>query len=312
MILTIRYRVFLILWALLYMGPLVAGLAGFGWQMIPVFTAIFVLWLLIMRPGMWPKSAADWQTPSQIGKLLLWAAFQAVLVGFCFGVGRGIGGTMGTLATVPPWVPPLMSLMAIPLARLVWNPAATTPEMDAFLDHAIIEVNATNAALTAEQAGAEGLRQDTVARAQAACAPFIATLQNLSENTTDAEIEVILAGSRNAVHPMTLLDALENRAESGQITPQQRRAFILHATDLGSADRYLGNGYLAQAFDIAGEDAARLSLFAGRATALLTACPAAMMDTPTSARVRSVAGRHPQAEAALMALAAQMDTLDDD
>jgi hypothetical protein len=46
--------------ALLYLGPLLAGLRGFGWPVVPVFAAIFVLWLIVLRPA----AAADPATPA--------------------------------------------------------------------------------------------------------------------------------------------------------------------------------------------------------------------------------------------------------
>ena len=41
--------------ALLYMGPLLAGLSGMGWAALPVFMALFALWLVVMRPAQWPR-----------------------------------------------------------------------------------------------------------------------------------------------------------------------------------------------------------------------------------------------------------------
>ncbi|WP_305016857.1 hypothetical protein [Mycobacterium tuberculosis] len=41
---------------------LVAGLGGFGWTMTLPFTAIFVVWLMILRPEQWPASPEEWLT----------------------------------------------------------------------------------------------------------------------------------------------------------------------------------------------------------------------------------------------------------
>jgi len=39
-----RIRMLMAATALLYLGPLLAGLAGFGWPMVYAFATIFTLW----------------------------------------------------------------------------------------------------------------------------------------------------------------------------------------------------------------------------------------------------------------------------
>ncbi|MDP2740575.1 MAG: hypothetical protein Q8O82_18140 [Pseudorhodobacter sp.] len=130
-----RLQIFRVAGVLLYGGPLLAGLGGFGWPVVPVFIAIFLLWLVILRPQEWPASLADWQRPEAMVALAARAAVQLLLVALCFGIGRGIGGVLGGTPTVPVVVPIAMSLLAIPLARLVGNPAEAA-ELDAPLDDA--------------------------------------------------------------------------------------------------------------------------------------------------------------------------------
>lgn len=48
--------------ALLYIGPLIAGLCGFGWSMAAPFIGIFVVWLMILRPEQWPSTPEEWLT----------------------------------------------------------------------------------------------------------------------------------------------------------------------------------------------------------------------------------------------------------
>ena len=50
-----RLRLLMGATALLYLGPVLAGLGGFGWSVVPVFTAIFLLWLIVLRPHQWPQ-----------------------------------------------------------------------------------------------------------------------------------------------------------------------------------------------------------------------------------------------------------------
>jgi len=313
MSLTMRHRLFLVASALLYMGPLVAGLAGYDWQMIPVFTLIFLLWLVVMRPATLPANLADWMSAKVLVTFVGLLLVQVVLVSLCFGIGRGIGGIMiGALATVPVWVPPLMSLMSVPLARLLWNPAASSPEMDAFLDKATADLLAMNARLGASHDQDSQALSAQLARARTEAAPFVDALRALPETAGDAAIEAILQRSGSQIPPTSLLDALSALADAGQITPLQRRAFILQMSDTACADLHLGTGQIARAFEIAGEHGPRLKLFAERTAQLLTARPIAMMDAPATARVRDAAPRHPVAESALRALADQMAALDDD
>ncbi|MDZ4097043.1 MAG: hypothetical protein U1D35_19280, partial [Paracoccaceae bacterium] len=108
--------------ALLYFGPLLAGLGGFGWSLVPVFAAIFVLWLIILRPQEWPDSLADWRRPETLVALAARAAVQLLLVAVCFGIGRGIGGVLGAVPPFPVMLPIAISFLSIPLARLIWKP----------------------------------------------------------------------------------------------------------------------------------------------------------------------------------------------
>lgn len=106
---------------MLYMGPLLAGMAGFGWAMVPPFVSIFVLWLVLLRPQQWPRSNAEWLTRRAWLAALSQVLSQIVLVSVLFGIGRGIGGVLGTLPLLHPLLPVALSFMAIPLLRLFWD-----------------------------------------------------------------------------------------------------------------------------------------------------------------------------------------------
>ena len=108
--------------ALLYFGPLLAGLGGAGWPAIYVFAAIFTLWLIVLRPQAWPRDAAQWKEPAVLIHALTQVAVQCLLVALLFGVGRGIGGALGAVANWPAWFPLSLSFLSVPLARLIWDP----------------------------------------------------------------------------------------------------------------------------------------------------------------------------------------------
>lgn len=142
-----RLRLMMGVTALLYAGPLLAGLGGFGWGSVPVFIAIFLLWLVIIRPEDWPQTLADWRRPEVWVALAARVAVQALLVVACFGIGRGIGGVAGALPPFPLVLPLAVSFVSIPLARLVWDPKKAAA-MDAFLDEALVRIEDPGAPVT--------------------------------------------------------------------------------------------------------------------------------------------------------------------
>lgn len=131
-----QMKLFSVAAAMLYVGPLLAGLSAAPIAVLPIFVAIFVLWMTLMRPSVWAKATAE-GTPTalaiHLGGITL---MQVLLVIVAFGVGRGLGVLAGTLP-MQPWVPVLISLLAVPVGRILWNPALDDAETQAFLDDAI-------------------------------------------------------------------------------------------------------------------------------------------------------------------------------
>lgn len=118
---TLRLRMLQGATAALYMGPLLAGMAGYGWMMLPPFVSVFVLWLMLLRPHQWPQSNAEWLSRSAWVGVLAQVAAQVLLVAVLFGIGRGIGGVLGHLPLFHPVLPVAISFVSIPLSRLFWN-----------------------------------------------------------------------------------------------------------------------------------------------------------------------------------------------
>lgn len=113
----LRERVLFATAALLYSGPLYAGLAGFGFSAIPLFAVLFMIWLAIVRPGDWPRDREEWRTPRALAWPLLIFSVQMVLVAFCLAVGRAIGGMVDITPPLPLAFTFLVSFLAIALAR---------------------------------------------------------------------------------------------------------------------------------------------------------------------------------------------------
>ncbi|MFE3838320.1 hypothetical protein [Pseudogemmobacter sonorensis] len=109
--------------ALLYMGPLLAGMAGSGWAMVLPFVLLFSLWLSVARPGEWPERG-EWRAPRAFLVAATLILSQTLLVAIFFGIGRGIGGVTGHLPLLHPVLPLAMSGLAIPLLRMIWDPRA--------------------------------------------------------------------------------------------------------------------------------------------------------------------------------------------
>lgn len=259
--------------ALLYFGPLLAGLGGFGWNLVPVFTAIFVLWLLILRPQEWPRSPAEWRRPAALMTLGTRALMQLLLVLVCFGIGRGIGGVLGALPPLPVMLPLAISFLSIPLARIIWNPANSAP----------------------------GLNDAQTAQA------MIAPLGTLPDDTDEAELTSHLQAMAPHLSAQALFDALLARVSTPPTPNALRKALVIHATAPAAAQALQGSGALRQVFDVIAQDAELMVFFCRRCGALINDARATLTDLPPIARLHDAAATTPKAAAALTALAEVID-----
>jgi hypothetical protein len=107
--------------ALLYMGPILAGLSGFGWELVPVFALLFILWLLLRHPDFWPVTSGAWQDGAAWLPLVGRSLAQVFLITILFGFGHGLGGILDFAASVPFWIPVALSCLSIPLGWIVWS-----------------------------------------------------------------------------------------------------------------------------------------------------------------------------------------------
>ncbi len=203
-IMTSRQRSLMGLNALLYIGPLLAGLAGQGWNLVPLFVAVFVLWLAVIQPGDWPHGRDEWRQRDRQLSVLTQSAVQIVVVVALFAIGRGLGGMLGILPLFHPMMPAALSFVAIPFARLagaipvppVQGEAATNPRLQAAVrvtetlnalphdvDHAVIEAHMR---AIAGEIGQEDLREALLARAKGgeASVSTVRALLNLASDIT--------------------------------------------------------------------------------------------------------------------------------
>lgn len=116
---SLRHQMFMFCAAMLYFGAMLAGLAGYTWHMVPIFVALFLMWLVILHPELFPQTRADWLRPRTVMCLTLRAATQVALVVFCFGLGRGVGGILGTVPHLPLGLTVGLSFLALPFLRML-------------------------------------------------------------------------------------------------------------------------------------------------------------------------------------------------
>lgn len=249
-----RLRLLMGVTALLYVGPLMAGLGGYGWSVVPLFAAIFLLWLFILRPHQWPRSLTEWMQPQALISLLTQGLVQVLLVTVLFGVGRGIGGVLGTLPMFSVVLPLSISFLSIPLARMVWDPWKAG-QIDRFLDDAIARVNAPSGTDTAA-----GL--DLAQR-------LIAPLADLPDDTPQTEVARHLIALSTQADPAAIRKALLERQKSGHAARPETIALILHATD-GALIEAVGGDGPTRALSVLPREPELIALFARRLTLALT------------------------------------------
>jgi hypothetical protein len=184
--------------ALLYMGPLLAGLGGYGWTMVPAFAGIFTLWQIILRPQKWPA-------PYELDRADAWlavaaqVALQTLLVVICFGIGRGIGGAAGSLPMYSPLIPVGVSFLSIAIGQIVSRPARPVRSADQAQIEAATQI-------------ADRLLQP---------------LQDAAGAMTEAEVMRHLSAMAQHVDPARLRDALLVRVTRGA-GPNVELALAVH------------------------------------------------------------------------------------
>ena len=270
--------------ALLYFGPLLAGLVGQGWAMVPVFVAIFLLWSVILRPHLWPGSLADFARNGAAVALASLVATQILLVVLCFGIGRGIGGVLNLKPALSYFLPATISFLSVPFSRLIWNPrvAADNVGFDPIL-HDLAPV----------PFDCRGMADDMLAQVFA-----------LPDDVPEEELQQHLSAISAHLDPVVIRQGLGDVVASGKATRAGVKALIVHATDPAVVPLLAGSGYPAQAFSAAGRDGELLNLFATRCDLAVKDEPHVVVDCPSpDAILRASQSVGEPAAAALVRLA---------
>ena len=267
--------------ALLYIGPLMAGLGGDGWAIVPVFLLLFLLWLFILRPQHWPRSLAEWRQPAAWAAALTQAAVQLLLVALLFGVGRGIGGALGFQPPYGTLLPISISFLSIPLSRLIWDPWKSA-ELNDLLDHAIQHI--------APQQSASDSASLDLARA------MVAPLADLPAGTSADQVGRHLAALSAHASPAHIRAALFERARSPAASRAETVALILHATDARLIADVPGDGPTL-ALSLLTDDPDLIAVFARRLTAALDQAPDLWGKCPSVDHLADLVARYGNTDA---------------
>lgn len=256
--------------ALLYIGPLISGLCGFGWDMVAPFTAIFVVWLMVLRPEQWASTPSEWLTGPAWLAALAQVLSQLLLVGILFGVGRGFGGLAGISAvSVNPMLPLSISFVSIPLCRMLFD-SDEAASQGYFLDEEAEFAYSGNAAAKA--------------------ASSVIPLLNLADTAPDAQVAEAVANALDVPAAELRLNALMAAlANPDRSHAALRRALVLWATEPEIVAPGQIAGSMASAFTIAGGNLDLLRLYVPRAMALISAFPNRAADFPEPAHLFAVA-----------------------
>lgn len=259
--------------ALLYFGPLMAGLGGYGWLMVPSFVAIFVLWQMIVRPHNWPTSLSDLSKGDLWVGIAAQIAVQALLVVICFGIGRGIGGAIGVVTMYSHMLPLSVSFLSIPLSRLLWNPWQGDTFDAAVEDEAPVTIDPGN-------------HGDRLALADRLLQP----LQDMNGRLSEADALRHLQAMASHVDHTSLRDTMIARVVAGDASEAVRTALVVQTTDPVLMD-LLDEDSLTRVLHVLPEDASLVSLFAARVATAVSADHDLVACLPTDTALTATAKR---------------------
>ncbi len=290
----LRLRLLMGATALVYIGPLLAGIADHSWLMVPVYTAVFILWLFIMRPHEWPREPDAWTRPQTWIAASAHIAVQLLLVACCFAIGRGMAGVAGLTIHIPPMVPLIISFMGIPVSRLIWDPSDRT-RFGGMVEEALQKVGMPKLFADA----GDMVTADTQT----------AIFANMTDHTPQETIERHLAQIGNHVHPKAVMQSLMARAKPASASLAVRRALVLWATDPVAARQAHPLPAPAAAFRAARGDRGLMTLFAPRAIALLKAHADLWPGFPGTTEIYSASGEYPDLAGPLIELAERLEKI---
>lgn len=273
--------------ALLYSGPLYAGLAGYGFATLPLFAAFLMAWLFVVRPGDWPETREDWRVPRAVAWPMLVFAVQMVVAGFCLAMGRAIGGMYAMTLPMPLAVPAGLAVLGILIAaalkrRGAGGPLLRVPGSGLGIGAGILDV--ARPAMPGRR-DVQGFIED-VAEA----------LDALGKGpAASADIEKLAALVEDKGMTRDTFEALEG---ADALKPPALQLWARLALDPGLVSELLGQGRIAQALERALLDGApeQVAGTARQARELLGEMPGLADELPPAMRIRQAAEAHDDAD----------------
>jgi hypothetical protein len=289
----LRLRLYLAATALLYLGPVLAGWGGAPLAAWPVFAGIFLIWAFVMRPDDWPRSA----DAASAGRAAMSILVLTALALACLALGWLLAALVAPPIPLGAWPGVLLALLAVPLSRLVWNPAKARA-LDGILDDTIAQIRVAEAGGPA--ANLPGAPRPDL-RQRAAEAEVMATIDFVPDTPPD-RIASVMADLVSRFGPRRLIDGFATQFKGGRMNAAQRRALVMLATDPVHQGPLSGMDAQMLAFRASVPDAALLQLFASRYAPLLGDHPALVWDGPSNSALRAAEKQHVAAPATVAAL----------
>lgn len=262
--------------AALYMGPLLAGLSGFGWAMLMPFMSVFLMWIMILRPHQWPQSHAEWLRAKTWISVLAIVLSQLLLISVLFGIGRGIGGVMGFVPLFHPALPVAISFIAIPMSRLFWD-----------AEKALAQGLTIDELLYPRQDPGRGTAAVAAVAPEVAVAPLLAFPDDASLQSVGPALEDVLDDASAWARFAALGAALEAAPARHRAL---REAIVIWSTDPELVAANSVPSALRVAFRVAGRDKPLLGRLLPRAVALARALPQRHAQFPDRSELEALQG----------------------
>lgn len=272
--------------ALLYLGPLLAGLGGYGIETLPVFGIAFMIWLAIVRPGDWPANARAWRNPRSVAWPMLIFGIQLVLIGFLVVVGTGMQGLAGGVVPLN-----LASAYALPFAGVfaAWLLRTRRSHKLVRIRAEALEFGAGILDIAAPDRPGVLADEDFIAAAGT-------LLAEMGERGAGkAEVDPILQRIENSGAASQVLDSL-SETEGAAFARAQVRLALRPSV----AQQILGEGRILEAINraLGRRDPALAEETAVAARALMALLPGLVRELPEAGRLRAAAERFAEAPAA--------------
>ena len=256
---------------LLYIGPLLAGLAGFGLPILPAFVAIFIYSQMLIRPLQRPHAPRGWVDVQVLVTMVTVVLTQILLVAVLIGIGRGVGGAVGSMPALSPLSPVTLSLLAVYLMRLTLQKDRASPRHPAAPQVPVLEQ------VQLSVGPHVGPAQSIV--------PLLTMPDDVALTELGPLLEAVLDDSNAQARLACLTEALET---SPTRHATLRQALVIWATEPGLFVANLVPTAMHAAFRVAGHDPQLLSDLLPRAAALARIMPERRSQFPDRAALAAL------------------------